>query len=239
MAAMKTLEKGARQLGIDLDAEQLEKFEVYYRELVEWNSRVNLTGITGYEEAQLKHFLDSLTVATALEKTPGLRVIDIGTGAGLPGIPLKIAFPDIDMALLEATGKKVEFLRYVTDKLGLNDIGIIKGRAEQAAHDVEFRERFDLVLIRALTSLPSLVELALPFCRIGGRFIAYKKGDIGEELAQAARAIEVMGGKLGEVREIRIEELSDNRKFVIIDKVRETPPEYPRRPGMPVKRPVK
>jgi 16S rRNA (guanine527-N7)-methyltransferase len=239
MAAMKTLEKGARQLGIDLDERQLRMFEVYYREVVAWNSRVNLTSVTGYKEVQVKHFLDSLTVATVIQKAPALKVIDIGTGAGLPGIPLKIVFPDMELTLLEATGKKAEFLQHITGILDLNNIEIVKGRAEEIAHYDIYRERFDVVLARALATLPSLVELALPFCRIGGCLIAQKKGDIDEELAQAAKAIELMGGKLREVRRIGIEELSDNRKLVIIDKVKETPPEYPRRSGMPVKRPIK
>jgi 16S rRNA (guanine527-N7)-methyltransferase len=232
------LRSGAVKLGIFLSDEQLEKFEVYYRELIDWNKKVNLTRITDYQEVQVKHFLDSLTILTAVELNEGMRVIDIGTGAGLPGIPLKIIFPEINLTLLEATAKKALFLEHIVGKLGLNGTEIIIGRAEEAGHDNRYREKFDLALSRAVAPLTALAELTLSFCTVAGVCIASKKGDIEREVAQALQAIEVLGGSLREVRPITLAELNDKRCLVIIDKVRPTPPQYPRRPGRPTKRPI-
>jgi 16S rRNA (guanine527-N7)-methyltransferase len=234
---MERLKSGAEKLGIHLTPQQIEQFETYYRELIDWNKRINLTRITDYEEVQLKHFLDSLTVANVCNLN-NQNVIDIGTGAGLPGIALKIAFPDFTLALLEATIKKTKFLEYIIDKLGLNDISIIADRAETAAHNVKYREIFDVVISRAVASLPALVELTLPFCKIGGTCIYLKKGDIEEEVKQANKAIDVIGGKLKAVKEVEIEDLPDNRWLVIIEKIKPTAAQYPRRPGIPEKSPI-
>jgi 16S rRNA (guanine527-N7)-methyltransferase len=235
---MEKLKSGAERLGINLTDQQLEKFEAYYRELIVWNKKVNLTRITDYEDVQVKHFLDSLTIFTAIDLSESMKVIDIGTGAGLPGIPLKIVSPGIDLTLLEATAKKARFLEHLITRLGLDGVAIANGRAEEIAHDNRYREKFDLALARALAPLPVLVELALPFCEVGGCCIAQKKGDIEREVAQALKAIEVMGGRLGEVKPVGLEELSDKRYLVIIDKIKPTPIEYPRRPGRPTKRPI-
>jgi 16S rRNA (guanine527-N7)-methyltransferase len=238
---MEKLKSGAQKLGIYLTTEQLEKFEIYYRELIEWNKKINLTRITDYEEVQVKHFLDSLTIITAIRATDAgrdLRVIDVGAGAGLPGIPLKIAFPGIKLTLLEATAKKAEFLEHITGRLGLDKVEIAAGRAEEIAHDARYREKFDLVLSRAVAPLPALVELTLPFGKVGGGCIAQKKGDIEREVERALKAIAVMGGKLREVKPVELAELNDKRRLVIIDKIKMTPAEYPRRPGRPAKRPI-
>src|SRR4030042_185224 len=234
---MEKLKSGAVKLGINLTAAQLAAFESYYRELVDWNRKVNVTAITGYEEVQVKHFLDSLTIAAAFElagKTPG--VIDVGTGAGLPGIPLKMVFPAIRLTLLEATAKKVRFLESLVGKLGLNDVEIVSGRAEETAHNPRYREKYDIVLSRAVASLPALVELTLPFCKVGGLFIAQKKGDIREEIEKSAKAIVTMGGRQREIIPVEPDIFDDSRCLVIIEKVKSTPGEYPRRPGMPEKR---
>jgi 16S rRNA (guanine527-N7)-methyltransferase len=238
---MEKLITGAARLGIKLSPGQLEQFETYYRELVAWNQRLNLTAITGYEEVQVKHFLDSLTVVLAWPKPPGekYRVIDVGTGAGLPGIPLKIAFPEIRLTLLEATKKKAGVLEHLKTALCLNDIEIVVGRAEEAAHQERFREQFDLVLSRAVAGLPALAEITLPFCKVGGRFIAWKKGDIEAEVAAASHAISLLGGHLHEVKSLGLEELPDRRCLVVIDKTSSTPGIYPRRPGQPTRRPLK
>ncbi|MEE9399713.1 MAG: 16S rRNA (guanine(527)-N(7))-methyltransferase RsmG [Dehalococcoidales bacterium] len=238
---MEKLVAGARKLGIDITPRQLEQFQTYYRELIDWNRRVNLTRITGYEEVQVKHFLDSLTVVPALKQSmlkEGFGVIDVGTGAGIPGIPLKILLPDIKLVLLDATAKKASFLRHVKQKLGLDEVEIVVGRAEDVAHQARYREKFELVLSRAVASLTTLVELALPFCAVGGSFIAQKKGVIDLEISQASRAIGLMGGKLLRVEKVELAEFADGRWLVVIDKVSPAPPQYPRRPGIPAKRPL-
>jgi len=240
MTIMKKLEFGAKKLGIELTPQQYEQFQVYYQELIDWNRRLNLTAITDYEEVQVKHFLDSLTVVSALRQPAdrGMKLIDVGTGAGIPGIPLKIVLPDIKLVLLDATKKKASFLEHVTEKLNLKDVEIVVGRAEEMAHQPEYRQQFDLVLSRAVANLPALVELTLPFCAIGGRFIAQKKGDVKAELQAAQRAISVVGGRLADVKKIKMPEFTDERWLVVIDKIGESPPQYPRRPGIPAKRPL-
>jgi 16S rRNA (guanine527-N7)-methyltransferase len=238
---MEILKSGARSLGIDLTGRQIEQFETYYRELIAWNARMNLTAITDYQEVQTGHFLDSLTIITALspeERTRPLSIIDIGTGAGLPGLPLKIILPHARLVLLEATAKKCQFLRHLTDKLGLPDTEIVNARAEDAARDPSYREKFDLVLARAVASLPVLLELALPFCAGGGLFIAQKKGDVERETGRSQKAIDILGGRLQEIKPVRLKGLDDNRVLVVIEKVSPSPPGYPRRPGIPAKKPI-
>jgi len=238
---MEKLSSGAEKLGLPLNQRQLEQFHVYYQELVDWNQRVNLTRIIDYNEVQIGHFLDSLTVTLALKPpviSSSFNVIDVGSGAGLPGIPLKIMLPDIKLVLLEATAKKADFLRHIGDTLGLDDVEIMVGRAESVAHQAQYREKFAVVLSRAVASLPVLVELALPFVAADGCFIAQKKGDVEREIKLAARAIGLLGGKLREVKDIELDEFTDRRRLVIIDKVMPTSPQYPRRPGIPAKRPI-
>jgi 16S rRNA (guanine527-N7)-methyltransferase len=237
---MEKLKAGAEELGLGLSPAQLEQFASYYHELLEWNRRVNLTAITGYEEVQLKHFLDSLTIILAWPPKieAGLRVIDIGTGAGLPGIPLKIVFPAIKLTLLEATAKKANFLSHIIPKLGLANVEIVVGRAEEVAHQQQYREKFDVVLSRAVAALPALAELTLPFCAVGGSFIAQKKGTIDEEIERAGRAIELLGGNLRGVKKVALSSLPNERHLVVIDKLSPTPEQYPRRPGLPANRPL-
>jgi len=238
---MEKLEAGVRNLGLSLNKRQLEQFGIYYQELVDWNRRVNLTRITDREEVQIKHFLDSLTVMLALGQSAdraGLRVLDVGAGAGFPGLPLKILLPDIRLVLLDATAKKTRFLNQLTTRLGLEGVSVVTGRAEAVAHDDGYRERFDVVLSRAVASLSVLAELTLPFCALGGSFVAQKKGAIDAEIQDADCAIDILGGRLREVKGIGLEEFDDQRWLIIIDKVKATPPQYPRRPGIPAKRPI-
>lgn len=239
---MEKLEAGAIKLGFHLTSRQLEQFHIYYQELIDWNRRMNLTAITDYEEVQIKHFLDSLTVTLAWQQPIGsmdFRLIDVGTGAGLPGIPLKILLPNIRLVLLDSTAKKAVFLHHLKQKLGLDDVEIVVGRAEEVAHKTQYRERFDVVLSRAVAPLPTLVELTLPFCTIGGYFIAQKKGAIDSEISRASRAISLLGGNLRGVKRVDLEEFTDERWLVVIDKVLPTPQLYPRRPGIPAKRPLR
>ncbi|MFC1925623.1 16S rRNA (guanine(527)-N(7))-methyltransferase RsmG [Chloroflexota bacterium] len=232
---------GAKQLGLSLSPEQLRLFQLYYKELVEYNGRVNLTAITAYEEVQTKHFLDSLTLMEALKDETWARedfaLLDIGTGAGVPGVPLKILLPGARLVLLESVSKKTAFLQHLVERLELGRVEILTGRAEDIAHQEDRRERFDLAVSRAVGSLSTIAELALPFCRKGGLFIAPKKGQIEEEVSQARQAIDTLGGRLKEVKEVVVEGL-EPRSLVIIEKTGPTPQRYPRRAGVPAKRPL-
>jgi len=238
---MEILVYGARQLGIYLTSEQVERFQRYYEELVEWNKNINLTAITDYEEVQTKHFLDSLTLVAALEKEPWLKedfcLLDVGTGAGVPGVPMKIFLPKMRLFLLESTVKKITFLKHLVDCLDLDDVSILKGRAADIAHQQNYREKFELVVSRAVGKLSTLAELTLPFCRQGGLFIAPKKGQIEKEVNQASQAIDSLGGRLREVRKIDLEGL-ESRYLIIVEKIGSTPHHYPRRTGVPAKRPL-
>ena len=236
---MDKLNSGAEKLGLHLSQRQLEQFSIYYHELVDWNQRLNLTTITDYEEVQIKHLLDSLTVILALKQPAGSSsIIDVGSGAGLPGIPLKITFPNIKLVLLESVAKKAAFLNHVKQKLGLDNVAVVTGRAEEVAHLSEYRERFDIVLSRAVAPLPVLIELTLPFSTVGGSVIAQKKGEIEQEIIQATGVIRIMGGNLREVKNVDLTEFTDQRMLIVIDKISLTPPRYPRRPGIPAKRPL-
>jgi len=239
---MKKLIEGAGKLGIELNARQVRQFELYYQELIEWNKKINLTAITDYFSVQVKHFLDSLTIALALSEEeverPDFNIIDIGTGAGFPGIPLKILLPQPRLVLIEPTTKKTVFLQHIVRKLELENMEVLNRRAEDAAHLPLYREQFALVLSRAVASLPTLVELTLPFCQIGGRFVAQKKGEIDQEINGAKEAICVLGGKLDQIKKIELDEFNEERYLVIIDKIYPTPNKYPRRPGVPKRRPI-
>ena len=215
---MQKLVEEAARLGIALSEKQIEQFEVYYRELTDWNRRMNLTSITGREDVRLSHFLDSLTVVPALGQGKDPRVIDIGTGAGFPGLPVKIAFPEINLTLLEATAKKTAFLKHIVYLLCLENVEIITGRAEEIAHREEHREKYDMALSRAVAPLAALAELTLPFCKPGGRVIAQKKGDIEKEIARAQKAVQILGGTLSEIRQIELSEFPDRRCLVVIEK---------------------
>jgi 16S rRNA (guanine527-N7)-methyltransferase len=237
---MELLARGAGELGITLTAHQLAQFEVYYQELARWNQRMNLTAIIQYPEVQVKHFLDSLTAWLAVPGglAPHTRVIDVGAGAGFPGLPLKLAFPDIHLALAESVGKKAAFLRHLVETLALSEVAVYPGRAEELGQQSDLRESFDLAVSRGLAKLPTLLEYTLPFCRRGGLVVTFKHGDVQPELASAAGALATLGGRLAGVYPVQVSGLTDNRVVVAVEKVAATPAKYPRRPGLPAKRPL-
>ena len=237
---MKLLAAGAATLGIRLSPVQTAQFCRYHSQIVEWNRRVNLTSVTDWTEVRSRHFLDSLSVSVALPPSmlKSGRFVDIGSGAGLPGVPLKIAFPGLRPTLIESTAKKTAFLSGLPSALGLNDMEVCTGRAEDLAQDPELRESFDFAVARAVAGMSTLAELALPFCRVGGLVIAQKKLGARDEIDQAEGAIEAVGGRLLDVREVQVEGLEDARALVVLEKVRTTPARFPRRPGIPTKRPL-
>ena len=224
--------------GLHLSPEQIAQFEVYERELLAWNERVNLTAITAPEAVQARHFLDSLSIAQVIALRPGMRVIDIGSGAGFPGLPLQIAFPDLRVTLLESTGKKVTFLHHIIDTLGLTNARTLHARAEDAAHMPEERDAYDLVLARAVARLPSLLEYMLPFAALRGRCIAMKGVTASEEAHSAAHALTLLGGHLRGIERIELPNVEDEHNLVVVEKIERTPDAYPRRPGLPTQKPL-
>lgn len=234
--------EGASKLAIKFNSRQLEQFQIYYEELVKWNMKFNLTSITDYQEVQMRHFLDSISVTVALTKEelekPNFNIVDIGTGAGFPGVPLKILLNESELVLIESVGKKVTFLHHIVAKLELDNVEVIHGRAEEIAHSSLYREQFTLAVSRAVASLSILTELTLPFCRIGGKFIAQKKGAISEEIDKATKTTLTLGGNLPEVKAIKLEEFGDERYLIVFDKISHTPEKYPRKHSLAKRHPV-
>jgi len=238
------LVRGARQLGVELDARQLDLFERYYRLLKSASARISLTSVTGYEAVQQRHFLESLALLPALRQVGLLasdgreRVLDLGTGAGLPGLPLKIAAPDLRLTLLEATARKAAFLREAAGELALEQVEVLTGRAEELSREGGRREAYDLVVARAVAPLPTLLELALPFLRIGGVLAAPKGSGAPQEVTQSERALGLLGGELISVAPLVVPDAQRRPRLVLVRKVAPTPEAYPRRPGIPGKRPL-
>lgn len=237
-----SFEKGLEQLSITLSGEQKQQFLTYYEYLVEKNKVMNLTAITEYEEVITKHFLDSLAVVKTScfkpEKLAGKRLIDIGTGAGFPGIPLKIAFPKLEILLLDSLNKRINFLNEVTEMLGLTKINTVHGRAEDYAKQKEYRESFDFCISRAVANLSTLSEYCIPFVKQGGCFISYKSGSVDQEFIQAEKAIKILGGQREEVVRFYLADTDMDRSFVVIRKAKPTPKKYPRKAGLPSKEPL-
>ena len=231
-------QQGLHELKIELTDAQLNQFLEYYELLIEKNKVMNLTGITEFQEVVEKHFLDSLCLVKAVPDLANQKILDLGTGAGFPGIPLKIAFPDLDIVLMDSLNKRVNFLKVVTENLGLNKIGAVHGRAEEMARKKEFRQQFDLCVSRAVANLASLSEYCIPFVRTGGYFISYKSAVIEAETEQARRAVFLLGGRIENIVKFSLPGSDQGRSLICIKKEKGTPNTYPRKAGIPAKNPL-
>ncbi|AMA71460.1 MULTISPECIES: 16S rRNA (guanine(527)-N(7))-methyltransferase RsmG [Aneurinibacillus] len=233
-----TLRQLTAEKGIELSEEQLQQFEKYYELLVEWNEKMNLTGITEKQQVYEKHFYDSITPAFYYTFTGAESLIDVGSGAGFPGIPLKICFPSLKLTILDSLNKRLVFLQEVARQLGLVDISFVHSRAEDAGKDKKYRDRFDLVTARAVARMSVLAELCLPFVKPGGAFLVMKGADIEAELNEGKKAIKVLGGKTERVETFELPEEKAERNIIIIRKQQKTPSVYPRKAGTPAKKPI-
>ena len=232
------LENGCAELGIELAQQQKDQYIQYYEYLIEKNKVMNLTGITEFQEVLTKHFLDSLSCVKAVDMTKVKTIIDIGTGAGFPGIPLKIAFPHLEACLLDSLKKRVNFLEETFTLLGFTNIKAIHGRAEEYARNKEYREKYDLCVSRAVSNLATLSEYCLPYVKTGRTFISYKSGTVQEEADQAQKAIKILGGKLTSITYFDLPDSEISRSLVTITKQTPTPKPYPRKAGTPLKTPL-
>lgn len=238
MKDISILKKGLEQFSIDLNNEQLDQFLDYYNLLIEYNSVMNLTAITDFEEVIHKHFIDSLSLVKAYNLNKTSKIIDIGTGAGFPGIPLKIAFPELEIVLLDSLNKRIKFLNSVIQTLGLKGITALHARAEDYAKQADYRESFDLCVSRAVANLSTLSEYCMPYVKIGGCFVSYKSGKINDELDTAMNAVKIFGGKLEKVENFMLPQTDIERSLVVIKKIKQTPKTYPRMAGKPAKDPI-
>ena len=231
-------EKGLDEWNIQLTDKQKNQFLDYYEILTEWNTFMNLTAITEFQEVVTKHFLDSLSIVKAMDMKKVHSLMDVGTGAGFPGIPLKIVFPHIEVTLLDSLNKRVKFLNEVIQSLELEGIQALHGRAEDYGKQADCRERYDLCVSRAVANLSSLSEYCLPFVKEGGKFISYKSGKMEEELEQAKKAVYLLGGNLEKTVCFQLPDTDMERYFAVIAKTRPTPKKYPRKAGLPTKEPL-
>jgi 16S rRNA (guanine527-N7)-methyltransferase len=226
------------RFGVTLTPEQAAHFDTYARLLAEWNVHTNLTAITAPNEVEIRHFLDSLSIVKAADLKAGTRIIDVGSGAGFPGLPLAIVFPQIKGTLLEATGKKVAFLEHLIDEFSLINVQAVHARAEEAGQMPAHRAKYDLVLARAVARLPSLLEYLLPLAKVGGYCIAMKGRTAHEEAADSARTLQTLGGRLRDIIAVDLPEVSEAHYLVVVEKMSVTPAAYPRKPGVPTHKPL-
>lgn len=227
------------EFSIELSEHQLHQFYQYFELLVEWNKVMNLTAITELEDVVTKHFVDSLSLVKAVPDLSDEKILDMGTGAGFPGIPLKIAFPELRITLLDSLNKRINFLNEVIGQLQLGEIQAVHGRAEDYGRDKLYREQYDYCVSRAVANLSTLSEYCMPYVKIGGAFIPYKSGKIEEELNQAKGAVKLLGGKIEEVVTFVLPKTDVERSFVIVRKTEGTSKKYPRKAGLPSKEPLK
>ena len=235
---IESFEKDLEELNIKLEKRQVCQFLQYYELLVEWNSFMNLTAITDFDEVIKKHFIDSLSLIKGIDLSKEYSVIDIGTGAGFPGIPLKIAFPNLKITLLDSLNKRIKFLDEVINTLDLKDIKTIHGRAEDFAKDKNYRQSYDLCVSRAVANLSTLSEYCLPYVKVGGKFISYKSEKITDEMNAAKNAIKILGGNINGQVDFNLPDSDIYRNLFIIDKIKDTPNKYPRKAGLPSKEPL-
>lgn len=236
---LKRLTTHARALlGIELSAEQQRAFKRLAVELLDWNQRINLTAITDPDEVEIRHFLDSMAVVRALKFEPGCRVIDVGTGAGFPGLPLRIIHPKIALSLLESTGKKTDYLQHVVNTLELSNVKIVNMRAEEAGQDPAHREQYDVALARAVARLPVLAEYLLPLLKVGGKMVALKGESAAQEVSAAQEALRLLGGEMRRLYPVELPEVAETHYLVLIEKVAASPAKYPRRSGIPSRKPL-
>lgn len=233
------LKEYIQKIGIELSQDKIDKLIKYYELLVEKNKVMNLTAITEYKDVVIKHFADSLSIIKAVNMSDVTNIIDIGTGAGFPGMVLKIVFPDVKITLLDSLNKRVNFLNEVIAELQLKDINAIHGRAEDYAHNDTYREKYDLCVSRAVANLSTLSEYCIPYVKVGGKFVSYKAGECEEEINNAKKAVNMLGGKIEETVDFILPETDISRTFVVIDKLRNTSVKYPRKSGLPSKEPLK
>lgn len=234
----KVFESRLMEMGLCLTDKQYEQFDQYYNILVEWNKVMNLTGITEYKEVNEKHFLDSLSIVKCSNLSGTLNIIDVGTGAGFPGIPIKIAFPETHVVLLDSLNKRIRFLDEVIERLELKGIETIHGRAEDYAKKGAYREQFDLCVSRAVANLSTLSEYCLPYVKINGYFIPYKSEDVDQEVEQSRKAITILGGTIEKVEKFKLQGTEIGRSLIKIRKVKQTAKKYPRKAGLPSKEPL-
>lgn len=226
------------QLGITVSDRQREQFQKYYEMLVKWNEVMNLTAITEYDEVNEKHFVDSLAIVKGLDMNEVDYMIDIGTGAGFPGIPLKIIYPHLKVTLLDSLNKRVKFLDEVLRTLELENVKTLHGRAEDYSREEEYREKYDLCVSRAVSNLSVLSEYCIPYVKIGKMFVSYKSVNVDGEVEQSLNAIRILGGKLIKIDKIKLPDSDISRAFVYIEKVKSTSKKYPRKAGVPAKEPL-
>jgi 16S rRNA (guanine527-N7)-methyltransferase len=232
------LQKAAAEYGINLTETQIAQYNRYFELLIEWNEKINLTAITAPKDVAIKHIIDSITAYDAALFREGTTVIDVGTGAGFPGLPLKIFCPEIKLTLMDSLNKRIKFLQTVVEELGLTDVECVHARAEEGARNKKYRESFDIAVSRAVARLPVLCEYCLPFVKKGGHFIALKGMQYNDEAEEAVKAIKVMGGSRTEIRPVKLPEIDDKRAVIIINKTMPTPKTYPRKAGTPTKNPI-
>lgn len=223
--------KGIKELNFIIDDKKVDKFRIFSSLLLEWNEKMNLTAVTDPAEISVKHFLDSIAPLSVIDLKKNSKIIDVGTGAGFPGIPLKIVRDDLDFTFMDSLNKRINFLKEVSDKINIEKAEFVHLRAEEAGKNKNYREKYDYAVSRAVANLKVLCEYCIPFVKVGGSFISFKQFEVEEEIEDAKAMIGTLGGKITEIKEIQIPQSDIKRKIIVIEKVKETPCQFPRQPN--------